>query len=103
MTFRTRLATDTARREQPFLSLSHGQERLGILVAAGSDTRGTVEVFDVAGRRVRSFGSLRFGMDTTRIDWNLRDDGGLLVPSGLYVVQAHVGARNARQKTVILH
>jgi hypothetical protein len=48
----------------------------------------TIDAFDVAGRRVRRIARGVFVAGSTPIEWDLRDDGGRMLPAGLYLVRA---------------
>jgi beta-glucanase (GH16 family) len=50
-----------------------------------------VDVFDVAGRRVRSLVDRTASQGQAQVDWNLLDDSGRRVASGLYRVRVGIG------------
>jgi len=61
-----------------------------------------LEVFDAAGRRVRMLldGVRSAGRNT--IAWDLADDAGRRLPSGLYLVRAQAGGREWTRRVVVL-
>lgn len=71
---------------------AHGATSFRIMIPI--DSRGAalrVGVFDVQGRRVRSLVNRAASPGPAQIDWNLLDDSGHRVASGLYMVRADVG------------
>jgi hypothetical protein len=58
-------------------------------IVRGQELR--VEVFDVAGRRVRSLVDQTASPGQAQIEWNLLDNSGLRVASGLYRVRVAIG------------
>ena len=76
-----------------------GETRLEIGLPAKSDVR--VEVFDVAGRRVRDtlMPAQAKGWSDVRLD--ARDDRGRLLPSGVYFYRVHAGHETVTKKMVI--
>jgi len=59
-------------------------------IAAGGARDSRLDIFDAAGRRVRTLGG---GAGSTgRVQWNGLDDAGRVVPPGLYLVRTHAGA-----------
>ena len=59
----------------------------------------SLDVFDVAGRRVRAFGAQRLDAGAHARAWDLRDGDGRRVPPGLYFVRLS-GADEARTRRV---
>ena len=76
-----------------------GETRLQVGLPAGSDVR--VEIYDVAGRRVRSVlvSAQAKGWNTLRI--SARDDRGGSLASGVYFYRVHAGAETVTRKMVI--
>jgi len=76
-----------------------GETRLQVGLPAGSDVR--VEIYDVAGRRVRSVlvSAQAKGWNTLRIP--ARDDRGGSLASGVYFYRVHAGAETVTRKMVI--
>lgn len=64
-----------------------------------SDVR--LEVFDTQGRRVRGF-SARYEPGRYRIEWDLRDGRGHIVPPGMYAYRLRAGTFEARRKMVVM-
>jgi hypothetical protein len=63
----------------------------------------SVEVFDLAGRKIRSLrsaGDLPAGDQA--LNWDGRDDRGAPLPGGVYLVRVSAGRDTARQKLVRL-
>ncbi len=60
--------------------------------------RGTLRVFDAAGRRVHT----QAAGATGRLAWDLRDARGLRVPPGLYAAILEVGSQRERRTFVVL-
>lgn len=58
---------------------------LSYTLAAGADIR--LEVFDLAGRRVRTLASGRATAGAHRFAWDGRDDGGLALAAGVYLAR----------------
>lgn len=64
---------------------------------------GTVELvaFDIAGRRVRRIaGGLR-GAGQGEVSWDLRDDSGVRVAPGVYLVRAALGGQTSVRRLVV--
>lgn len=61
----------------------------------------TITIFDIKGRRVRSWQFDRGG-ESLRFTWNARDQTSNLLPSGVYFVQARIGRLRSVQKLVLL-
>jgi FlgD Ig-like domain len=76
-----------------------GETQLQVGLPTKGDVR--VEVYDVAGRRVRTavMPSQARGWNTLRLD--ARDDRGALLPSGVYFYRVHAGAETVTRKMVI--
>ncbi len=62
----------------------------------------TLEVFDVAGRRVADLGSFHRPDALPDVRWSLRDEAGRRVPAGLYIVRARSGNAAASGKVLVL-
>jgi hypothetical protein len=79
--------------DTPALGVSLGQNtpnpfatstRIAFDVAPGEAANVTIEVFDVQGRLVRSLARDRRASGNDAVVWDGRDDGGRVVPSGVY-------------------
>jgi len=70
------------------------------LVGSRARVRGTLDVYDASGRRVRGFQSV-FEDGTTRIEWDLCDRDGRALASSTYFLQARIGARSSSRKLVV--
>ncbi|HUK63114.1 MAG TPA: T9SS type A sorting domain-containing protein, partial [Dongiaceae bacterium] len=82
---------------------AHGAVQIGFGVpAAQNGAPLELAVFDVAGRRVRTLvhGPARTGRVV--VSWDLREDGGGLAASGVYLVQLRTGSHVLTRKTVAL-
>jgi flagellar hook assembly protein FlgD len=51
-----------------------------------------LDLFDVQGRRVRKLCDASYGMGAHSITWDGRDDGGVMVPSGVFFARFETGA-----------
>jgi hypothetical protein len=63
-------------------------------------TRGAVEVFDLAGRRVRTIRSGFLPAGRTMVTWDGLDEAGVMRPSGIYFVRAQWSGFRAIRKIV---
>ncbi len=61
-----------------------------------------VEVFDVSGRRVRELADGPRVAGVAELEWDLRDEAGRAVPSGIYLVSARVGPEESRRRVVVV-
>jgi len=61
-----------------------------------------VEVFDLAGRRVRSLADGSFAARTTLLDWDLADGSGRRVAAGVYLLRAMAEGATATRRLVVL-
>ena len=61
-----------------------------------------VGVFDVAGRRVRSLVNRAASPGPAQIDWNLQDDSGHRVASGLYMMRVDIGDTRKTFRLVVV-
>ena len=86
----------------PLLAVARDGNIVVVLVSMRIPASGTVAIFDVAGRSVRSFGSRLFGPGRTRLEWDLTNGSGQPAASGVYFVNAHVGSQTARQKISVV-
>ena len=75
--------------------------RLAPRAAPLSQTDVRLEVFDAQGRLVRAFRS-REPAGRRRLEWDLADSRGQLVPAGVYTYRMRAGAFEARRKMVVL-
>jgi flagellar hook assembly protein FlgD len=71
------------------------------LVSAPSGAEVTVQVFDVAGRRVRTVFAGRLPALDHELAWDLRDDAGRRVPGGLYFARL-AGADHAFTRRLVV-
>jgi hypothetical protein len=71
-------------------------------VSAASPVHAQLELLDLAGRRVRDYGTRSFAAGITRLAWDGRDDAGRSVPAGVYFATLRAGAvsRTARASVV---
>ena len=88
------------RLEIPAPNPSRGEVRFGLALPADGEVR--VEVFDVAGRLVRTLASGRWPAGTNAVTWDGRDAQGHPVSAGLYLVRAAGPGGEARRKVVRL-
>ena len=61
-----------------------------------------IEIFDVAGRRVRRLADAGFEAGVTSVPFDLRDTDGLRLARGVYLVRARVGSEVFKQRLVIV-
>ncbi len=62
----------------------------------------TLEVFDLAGRRVRVLTSGPRPAGPASVAWDLGDERGTRVRSGVYLVRAHAAGAEAVRRVVVL-
>jgi hypothetical protein len=79
---------------------SHGAVRFAFAVRSG-DT-GSVALFDIAGRRVRTLVENLEGPVTQAVVWDLLDDAGHAVAPGVYFVQLDTGTTTLSKRVVIV-
>ncbi len=58
-------------------------------LAKGSEVE--LQIFDLQGRLVRTLARVDYSEGAHNVNWDGRDDNGLIVPSGLYVYRFQVG------------
>jgi len=63
---------------------------------------GELSVHDLAGRRVRSLGRTTSATEVRRIQWDLRDDAGRAVPSGIYFLRLSVEGSVTGERRVLV-
>ena len=68
-------------------------------VPGGTDAR--IEIFDLSGRKLRSF-TLERGRFGGSVQWNGRDDELHAVPAGLYFARLNCGSIHAQTRVVLL-
>ena len=61
-----------------------------------------VEVFDLAGRRVRSLADGAFAAGATSLDWDLADGSGRRVAAGVYLMRAVAAGTTVTRRLVVL-
>jgi hypothetical protein len=66
-----------------------------------SPMRVRLEVFDVAGRRVRGLMDESRDAGTANLDFDLRDDGGARLAQGIYLVRARLGESVFMRRLVV--
>ena len=64
-------------------------------------TEARLEIFDAPGRRVRGFAG-RYEPGLHRIEWDLRDARGRIVPPGIYAYRLVAGGSTAKRKLVVI-
>ena len=92
------LAAHCALTIQP--SPSHGP--ITISLALEPHERGTLAVYDVRGRLVRSLRDSRLAVPGSEVSWDGRDGQGRPVESGVYLVCLIAGPRTTAQRIVIV-
>ncbi len=78
---------------------ARGAVELGIVGAAGPVR---VQVFDVAGRRIRSFGATPDAAGARAFTWDRRDAAGARVADGIYFVRATDAERAVTRRVVLV-
>jgi hypothetical protein len=76
------------------------RDRVSLALQNASGTPATVEVLDLAGRRVRRLAGAPGGGET-RIDWDLRDETGNRAAPGVYVVHARAAGMSVARRIVV--
>ena len=61
-----------------------------------------VRILDIAGRSIRDFGTLPFSRDPRPLTWDLRDQSGRDVASGIYLVLADTAEGTALRTTALV-
>jgi hypothetical protein len=67
-------------------------ERTALVFAGPKGTEGSLRVFDVSGRRVRSAWQGVLNGRTITLEWDGRDDSGRETPTGLHLARLRSGA-----------
>ena len=70
-------------------------------ITLGDEAHVNVEIFDVAGRRVRALSMGLLGAGTTPLAFDGRDQRGHQLPSGVYFCRIHAGSTSVTRKMVI--
>jgi subtilisin-like proprotein convertase family protein len=65
-------------------------------------TDAALEIFDVAGRRIRTVAAGRMGAGLHAERWDGRDDGGRPVAPGVYLYRLNAGAYSSNRRVVVL-
>jgi hypothetical protein len=78
------------------------RERTSFRLALPQAAPVQVEVFDIAGRRVRLLAQSEFSSGLVDLAFDLRDDSGARIPRGVYLVRARLGARVFTQRLVVV-
>jgi hypothetical protein len=84
----------------PWPSPTHAD--LTVPVRLDGSGRGEVAIHDLTGRHVRSLARGLEGTGERRLAWDLRDDGGRRVPSGVYFVALTLNGRAAGTRRVVV-
>ena len=71
-------------------------------IELAGDTAVNIDVFDLRGRRVRQLFQGRLGAGLNAVTWDGRDDGGRMLPSGVYHGVIVAGATVHKTKVVLL-
>jgi flagellar hook assembly protein FlgD len=69
------------------------------VVGVPAGTTGTVEIFDVRGRRVRAF-EARAG--ETALRWDGHSEQGISLPQGIYFVRLRAGVEIKTQRVILI-
>jgi hypothetical protein len=86
------------------LAIAPNPTRISSEVAFAQPREGPVRitVFDMAGRRLRSLADHVYSAGEHRVPWNLRDDAGRDVPTGMYLVRLETGTRKLTRSVLRL-
>jgi hypothetical protein len=76
------------------------ESRIGLRLASNGPTR--LEVFDLAGRRVRTLLDGRAAAGASEHVWDLRDGNGRPVSSGVYFVRLSTAEASSGERVVVL-
>jgi hypothetical protein len=79
-----------------------GMTRVDLQVPAGGSSRVRLELFDVAGRRVRLLFDGMAPSGPLSLPWDGRDEAGRPVTAGVYVYRLEAGDRDVEQKLIVL-
>jgi hypothetical protein len=82
-------------------NISQNPVRTAPVVIRFAQTPRRVDLYDYAGKRVRSFGATDFD-DATTLRWNLQADGGGRVVNGVYLLVADLPSGVMRRKVFIV-
>lgn len=77
-------------------------DRVVIDYSVPTDGDVELEVYDVAGRRVRELVKGRVKAGIHRLEWNRKSDMGRLLPSGVYFIRLEAEGRRAVRKVVLM-
>lgn len=67
------------------------------------DAEVSIDIYNVSGEKVKSFGAFHAAAGDTEVSWNARNDGGQLVASGVYLVRFKaVSLVNGREQSQFL-
>jgi hypothetical protein len=61
-----------------------------------------IDVFDVAGRRIRAYGGIPDAEGRRALVWDRRDGGGSRVVDGVYFLRATAGERLVTRRIVLV-
>ena len=75
---------------------------LSIELACPSGTEVRLDIYDTAGRRVRTMGPFMGYDPAIVLGWDGRDGSGLVLPEGVYIVRAAGGAEVAMRRVTLL-
>jgi len=77
--------------------------RHALSITARLDGReANLDVHDLSGRRIRALVRGESGSGSRQIDWDLRDDSGSAVPSGVYFLRLVAGGRTEGERRVVV-
>ena len=76
--------------------------RIALDFSADSPANPELVVMDVLGRTVRRFTYPRVDRGEYRVDWDARDDSGMRLPAGVYLVRLRLGAFTRQTRVTLL-
>jgi hypothetical protein len=102
-TFRVHTPSGATLAGPPQLGIVRHDGIVTLSISVQETARGSIDVFDVAGRRVARFADLDLSTGTSRVDWNLQDESGSPIGAGVYLIRARAGRVSLRRKVVLAH
>jgi hypothetical protein len=77
-----------------------GAVQLGFAIGEGET--GSIEIFDLAGRSVRTLVEQRVGPVSSGIQWDLKDNHGRPVATGIYFARLETESTKANRRIVLI-
>lgn len=93
-------ALENSRLLFPYPNPASGESMIPFYLREGGDIR--IDIFNVQGRRIRTFKPLSFRAGLHQIKWNGRSDQGHPVPAGIYIVRLKTAYNISSAKLIML-